>query len=70
MVRCLLLVPVLLLVLVDGVTGCAEERGPIPDYCWDRGSACGCSEYRKAECESDECCQWFVGDGCSCGPQN
>lgn len=28
-------------------------------------SNCGCSNKRKAECES-KCCKWVVGEGCKC----
>lgn len=41
--------------------------GPAPEYCFDRGSQCGCSGHNKSECEDDECCDWVTGDGCECG---
>lgn len=33
--------------------------------CYDRGSACGCSGLRKAQC-GGECCTWTKGVGCGC----
>lgn len=36
----------------------------VPDDCPTTAN-CGCSNRRKAECESN-CCRWVIGQGCRC----
>ena len=56
----------ILALLAIALAGCAtDRRPPAPEHCYQQGSNCGCSNYRKSQC-GGECCKWYVGDGCGC----
>lgn len=60
------------LVLVSGCvpldtrSSSVGEVAMLGSNCRSRGSACGCTKYRKATCNHDECCSWVKGLGCRC----
>ncbi len=47
----------------DGLA--CEEQGNTVKTC-SSTSNCGCSNKNKTPCQSDPCCKWVVGEGCSC----
>jgi len=47
----------------DGIA--CEEPGNSVRTCAST-SNCGCSNKPKAQCETDPCCKWVVGEGCKC----
>lgn len=54
-----------ILLLVSALLLAACDAAPVPDSCYEKGSSCGCSKYRKSEC-GGTCCKWYVGEGCDC----